>query len=227
MITIICGEDIVASRKYFTDLKNEYIKKGYEIQEVVANQISDIDRWMGESIGLFSSKAVFVTQGLNKTISRKVSEKKNIEMLSRNKEVILLDWEESLTGREVKMAKLVTLKEFKLDQSIFKLTDACYPGNLERFCTILESLPAKIEDGFIFFMLVKHLRNLILVKSNQKPARMMDWQIWKLQKQAKYWSSDSLITFYDNLQRIDVRIKTSNNPYSLRRSLDILAYYLL
>jgi len=218
---------VVASRKYFIDLKNEYIKKDYEMQEIVANQIADIDRWMGESVGLFSSKAVFITQNLNKTISRKTSDKKSIELLAKNKEVIILDWEEGLTGREIKIAKLVTLKEFKLDQSIFKLTDACYPGNLAKFCNILDALPNKIEDGFIFFMLLKHLRNLILVKSNQKPARMMDWQIWKLQKQAKYWSFDNLITFYESLQRIDVKIKTSSNPYSLRRSLDILAYYLL
>jgi hypothetical protein len=56
---------------------------------------------------------------------------------------------------------------------------------------------------------------------------MPSWQIKKLQLQANFWASDKLIAFYESLYNVELSVKTSQNPYSLKNSLDLLASYYL
>jgi len=228
MITVICGEDLVSSRNYYSDLKNKYRKKNYEIKEINASQIKEIQKGLGESLSLFSDKIIFFTQNLNKLISRKnVSINQLIDTLQKNKKIEIIDWEEGIGSRFLKFPKTVTIKDFKPNQTIFKLLDSCYPLNKKDFINQINSLPDKVEDGFIFYMLIRHFRTLLIIKSGEKPTGMFDWQFYKLKKQASFWSLEKLILFYENLHKIDLINKTSKNPFSIRSSLDLLAYYLL
>jgi hypothetical protein len=228
MITVICGEDLVASRNYFSDLKNKYRKKNYEIKEIPPSQITEIQKGLGESLSLFSEKIIFSVQNLNKLISRKnVTIIRIIDTLAKNKNIEVIDWEEGIGARNLKFPKTVTIKDFKPSQTIFKLLDSCYPSNKNNFIEQINFLSDKLDDTFIFYMLVKHIRNLLMVKSAEKPTGMLDWQFYKLKKQAAYWSLEKLLLFYENLHKIDVINKTSKNPFSTKHSLDLLAYYLL
>jgi len=227
MITVICGEDIVSSRNYYSELKKRYREKKYEIKEVASSQIVEVQKELSESLSLFAEKIVFFTQNLNKTITRKKSTKDLIEILAKDKQVEIVDWEDGITGRSLKIPQIAILKEFKPTRTIFKLLDSCYPTNKSEFISQLNSLSDKIEDGFIFYMLTKHIRMLLLVKSGEKPSAMFDWQLFKIKKQAGFWSLEKLVLFYENLHRIDVINKTSKNPFSTKHSLDLLAYYLL
>ncbi|PIV09061.1 hypothetical protein COS31_05000 [Candidatus Roizmanbacteria bacterium CG02_land_8_20_14_3_00_36_15] len=228
MLTVICGEDVVASRNYFTELKNKYLEKKIDIYNIDPNQIDEVYKWIGESISLFSDKRIFVTQGLNKFISKKNSlQLRKVEFLIKDKNVILLDWEDSVMSRNLKFPKGITVREFKPSETIFKLVDNCFPGNLAGFIRSLDNISSKVADGLIFYLLARQLRNLIILKSGKKSGKMMDWQIWKLQKQLKSWEMEKLIAFYQGMHRIDVLEKTSQNPFELRSSLEILAYYIL
>jgi hypothetical protein len=228
MITVICGEDLVASRNYYFDLKNKYREKNYEIKEINANQIEEVQKGLGESISLFSDKIIFFTQNVNKVLNRKNSSMNRfIENLQKNKNIEIIDWEEGIGARNLKFPKTVIIKDFKPSQTIFKLLDSCYTTNKKNFVNQINSLPDKVEEGFIFYMLTRHIKTLLLIKSGEKPAGMFDWQLYKLKKQASFWSLEKLILFYENLHKIDVINKTSKNPFSIRSSLDLLAYYLL
>ncbi len=228
MITVICGEDLVTSRNYYFDLKNKYREKNYEIKEIHPTQISEIQKGLGESLSLFSEKIVFFTQNLNKLISRKnVSINQLIDTLQKNNKIEVIDWEEGIGARNLKFPKTVTIKDFKPSQTIFKLLDSCYPTNKKNFIEQINLLSDKLDDAFIFYMLIKHIRTLLIVKSSEKPAGILDWQFYKLKKQAAYWSLEKLLLFYENLHKIDVVNKTSKNPFSIKHSLDLLAYYLL
>jgi hypothetical protein len=223
MLTIICGEDSVASRDYFINLKKAYSAQGYEVYHLPANELQEINRWLAHSPSLFAQKRVFFTENLNK--NRKINQ--SIYQLTDTKETEIIDWEDGVTLRELKITKGAVTKEFKLPTSIFKLLDTCYPDNLKTFLNILHELPSKMEDGFIFIMLVKHIRNLLLIKSGEPVGALQSWQIAKLKAQARHWRLDQLFTFYDGLYRIEVATKTSTNPFDIRGSLDILACYFL
>lgn len=229
MLTIICGEDSISSRSYYLELKEKYQASGNEIYDIKATEISEIKKGLSESVSLFSQKLIFFTQGLNKKISKRSNPTlfSLAEEIAKKKNIELIDWEEYTMGRELKLTKGVTVKEFKASESIFKLLDSCYPKNLRQFISLLNSLPEKIDEVFIFIMLVRHVRNLLMVKLGNASKSLQSWQVAKLKSQAYYWDADKLSAFYDGLYKIDVALKTGKNPFSLRKSLDLLACYFL
>jgi hypothetical protein len=160
MITVICGEDLVTSRNYYFDLKNKYREKNYEIKEIHPTQISEIQKGLGESLSLFSEKIVFFTQNLNKLISRKNVSINQLMILF--KRITKL---KSLIGKRGLAPEILSfpnsnIKDFKPSQTIFKLLDSCYPTNKKNFIEQINLLSDKLDDAFIFYMLIKHIRTL-------------------------------------------------------------------
>jgi DNA polymerase III delta subunit len=229
MLTIVCGEDSISSFNYYSSLKQSYLEKEYEITNISSADLDNITSWMGESQSLFASKQVFFTQNVNKKLSKKLNLKINkvIEDLIKNKKIELFSWEEETSLRFLKFPKGAVIKEFKPSESIFKLQDSLFPGNLKGFLELLFRLEKSVDENFIFIMLIRHLRNLILVKTNQSDTKLQKWQIYKLKNQAAKWDADNLINFYNSLYKIEVNQKTSTNPYSVKKSIDILACYYL
>ena len=227
MLTIICGEDTIASRNYFVSLKKDFLAKGFEIRGIKFEEIKEISRWLADSPTLFSQKKVFFSENLNKKIKK---DSKNIlaelQKIDKMDNVELIDWE-SVSLRELKFTRLGKTKEFKPDQSIFKLLDSLYPGNKSNFITLLERLTQDLDENFVFIMLTRYVRNLILVKDGANPAKMQSWQIYKLKSQAKHWKIENLVNFYEALFKIEIGLKTSSNPFSVKESLDILACHFL
>ncbi|MFH0979327.1 MAG: hypothetical protein V1803_00015 [Candidatus Roizmanbacteria bacterium] len=229
MLTIICGEDSIASRDYYSNLKKSYQDKVFQIIEIPSSELENIPSWMAESQSLFNQNKIFFTVNINKRLSRKLNLKINkvVEQLIKDKTVEVIDWEEEISSRELKFPKGFIIKEFKPPQNIFKLQDALYPGNLKSFLSILNQLTETVDENFVFIMLIRHLRNLLLVKIGQGNSKLQSWQIAKLKNQVSKWQLDKLINFYDSFHKIDVSQKTSTNPYTLKKSLDILSVYYL
>ena len=229
MLTIICGEDSITSRNYYSSLKKNYQDKDFQVIEIPSSELENIPSWMGESRSLFKENKVFFTVNVNKRVSRKLNLKINkvVDQIIKDKTIEVVDWEEEISSRSLKFPKGVTVKEFKPSQNIFKLQDVLYPGNLKSFLSILNQLTETVDENFVFIMLIRHLKNLLLVKTGQSNSKLQSWQIAKLRNQASKWRQDKLINFYDAFHKIDVSQKTSTNPYSLKKSLDILSCYYL
>ncbi|OGK23597.1 hypothetical protein A3A46_04680 [Candidatus Roizmanbacteria bacterium RIFCSPLOWO2_01_FULL_37_13] len=227
MITIICGEDTISSRNYFISLKKNYFTKGFEIKNLKFDQIGDITRWLADSPSLFFQKKVFFAERLNKHVKKE--NKKIVDDLQRiaaMKDVELVDWEE-VSGWELKLKKIGQIKEFKPNQTIFKLLDLLYPGNKVLFLSLLNKLSQELDENFIFIMLIRYVRNLIVIKEGAIPPRMQSWQTFKLKSQANHWKIENLVNFYEALFKIEVGLKSGSNPFSVKESLDILACHFL
>jgi len=229
MLTVICGEDSISSFNYFSGLKKEYRAKGYEVIDIDSADLENISLWMGDSRSLFAEKKIFFTQNVNKKLSRKLNLKINnvVENLIKDKETEVISWEEDISLRLLKFPKGVLIKEFKPTENIFKLQDSLYPGNLKNFIFMLNQLSRSVDENFIFVMITRHIKNLLLVKSESTGNNPQKWQIYKLKSLASKWQADKLINFYDSLHKIDLSQKTSTSPYSVKKSLDILACYYL
>lgn len=228
MLTIICGEDSVSSRNHFLEQQKILIGEGFEIVNIDYHQVLELDESEASSASLFTQKRAYFTSNLNKKVLKKLNIKTEgiFKNIIASKIVQLFDWEEGTTSRDLKSIKGIIIKELKPSQNIFKLLDSCYPGNLGNFISILKTLSESTEDVFIFIMLARHMRNILITKLGEKLPKLMSWQISKLSNQAKYWRQENLIYFYQGLHRIDVNSKTSS-PYSIKKSLDILACYYL
>lgn len=229
MLTIICGEDSIASRNYFTDQQKLLKERDFEIVNVDYHQVLELDETGGSESSLFALKRAYFTQSLNKKVFKKMSDRneKKIKAIIASKEIQVFDWEEETSSRDLKSIKGIIIKEFKPSQNIFKLLDSCYPGNLKTFVNSLNTLSESTEDIFIFIMLARHMRNILSVKMGEKIPKLMSWQIAKLSNQAKYWKLENLINFYQGLHRIDVNSKTNGTPFSVKKALDILTCYYL
>ncbi|MEK7633404.1 MAG: hypothetical protein AAB437_01000 [Patescibacteria group bacterium] len=229
MLTVVCGEDSIASRNYFLEQEKYFREKDFEIVNLDVKQVLELNDSEASSASLFSQKIIYFASGLNKKILKKLNVKteKKIKDIIFSKEIHLYDWEEEITSRDLKSIKGIVIKEFKPSQNIFKLLDSCYPGNFKTFITTLNILSKSTEDIFIFIMLARHMRNILIVKMGDKIPKLMSWQIAKLSNQAKYWRLENLINFYQGLHRIDVNSKTNGTPFSVKKSLEILACYYL
>lgn len=228
MITIICGEDFVSSRNYFNQLRTNITPN----QSVLSfNKLIDfLDHYENNAASnLFQQKSIYFLENINKQINLKTQQKliSKIEAIHQDKETSVYIWEENVSEREIKLKKNTIIKEFKPNQTIFKLINACYPGNKLGFLSILDSLKNNLDEYFIFIMLIKHLRKLILAKDKVYGERMAPWQKAQLDSQANKWSKDSLLKFYDSFYRIDLTTKTSTNPLGIIKSIDVSACVFL
>lgn len=226
MITIVCGEDLVASRSYFHEMVKEFKNKDIEVQNVSLDELQSMSE-MIYSVSLFSQKRVFFMENVNTKL--KSMDKKTSMVLSaihRADGLELIIWEDR-PSRELKLSSLGKVKEFKLKKNIFVFLESFYPGNRREFLSILADLVDSSEERFIFLMLSRHTRNLILVKEDKQLLKLASWQLYKLSKQAQRWTLANLILVYESMMKIDHNDKTSNSPFSIKESLDILACYFL
>ncbi|MFA5136872.1 MAG: hypothetical protein WC489_05805 [Patescibacteria group bacterium] len=237
MLTIICGDDFVSSRKYFSQIKSEYFKKNIEIKDIVPQELPDVLNWQGDNLSLFASKKIFAVERIESHIVRKRGKKKAsqnkhltleeiVQKLAQSKNIEVINWEEK-PGRELKLKTIAKIKEFKLSNNIFKLLDACYPNNFSVFIRLLSENLDVHEEMFIFTMLCRHIRTLILAQDHIFSPSVQSWQKQKISGQALLWTRDKLIGFYEGLYRIDFSSKSATNPYGTRKSLEILACYYL
>jgi len=227
MITVICGEDNIASRNYFHSLKQSFQKKDILVKELLAAEVFDIDKWMSSSLGLFNDKIVFFSEDLNKKVSkRNPSQYEKITKIAEDKNIELIVWE-SCMSRDIKIKTIALVKEFKPSKNIFKLLDCLIPGNKKSFLIILGELLNKDNEFFIFQMIVKHIKTLILTKEGVSQPKLQSWQLAKLKQQTGLWKMENLILFYQSLYKIEVGLKTSTSPFSVGKSLSLLACYFL
>lgn len=228
MLTIVCGEDTASSRRYFQELQKTYKEKGYYLVPLAAPEFIDALKEETGTFTLFNEKKAFVIDSLTRILSRKTSVevKELIKKASVNPHLLILDWEAAKTAREITL-KEAQIKEFKLPENIFKLLDACTPGNLAGFLRQFHELAGYVEVEFIYAMLCRHTRQLLLASQKALPPNVPTWQQAKLRAQAAKWPVTNLTAFYLGLARIDENVKTSSDGLGMQKAIDILAAFCL
>ncbi len=229
MITVICGEDTVASRDYLNQALKTYSEKNNAVvQSITASEVIDLSLQDTQPISLFEAP-VYLLENASKKIMRKGSGDlyKALLKLSKSTEITLFIWESEMSKRDIKTAELGAVKEFKPSSSIFTLLDQCYPSNLKRFASDFYSLVTPSTELFIHIMLTRHIRALLAIRLGEIPPRMQSWQVGKLKAQASRWETKTLLDFYEKLLSIEVQLKTGRSVYSVGESLTLLSCYYL
>lgn len=225
MITVLYGENSTDSRNKFVALRQDYVAKDFEIIELTSEILPELEKWLFDTQLLFAPKRAFFGQNL-------LIKKEHREVLKKydkpSVEAHFVIWEESIDDKTAKYAfTTAQLIPFKFPQNIFQLLDGLYPGNKETSLSLLSSVSASVDENIIYFMLVKRVRELLLLKENQEIPKLAGWQKTRLVNQANKWPLEKLCNFYDALYRIEVLNKTSGTAYPLKKALDILFIYSL
>lgn len=230
MLTIICGEDSAKSREYLQNLLTDFRKKSVGHEYVTKDDLPRLARAEGQSMDLFGNASVYVIENLNKALGRKSAKDtlwNALSLLETNPHVTLIAWERDTAARDLRIGKMGTVKEFKPDSNVFALVETCYPGNLVPFLELLHKVTTPQNEMLVYVLLVRHMRNVLLVALGDPPASLQPWQRGKLAPQARAWQKTALTDFYDKLLAIEVSLKTGKSIYSLRESLEIVACYYL
>lgn len=221
MLTILHGDDISQSRKFFTGLK----QKAESPETFEAENLTVTDLLQSLSSGLFANdRSVFIENFLTK--SKKLTEYESIlqilEKYSDTSQIVL--WE----GKEIDKKEIAKLNKavnrlFKLPQLLFTFLDSIKPGNSKRLLTVFHDLQYSSESELIFFMLIRQFRVLLAVKENaeiDETKRMAPWQRQKLEQQARLFETKKLIRLYNELFEIDKKQKTGKLLLPLPSTID-------
>lgn len=224
MITIIHGDDIANSRKYFIELKQK--TSNFIFFEAEKLSLTSLVQ-STEGGGLFSDeKKIFIEN----FFSKKRVGKETDEILSYLKTASKIEvflWEEKeMTKKNLNLFPSAIVKAFKLPKTLFLFLDSIKPGYGKTLVNLFHQTLGNIEVELIFYMLFRQFR-LLLALNDEKSTDKIDeiknlvsWQKNKLIKQAKLFTLENLRKIYQKLYQIDLEQKTGKSVTSLLQSLD-------
>ncbi len=231
MLTIVCGEDIASARNSLLSLKEQYKKKGYAIQHVALQDLPSVYKSSQGVVDLFGQESVyFVDEISSKYKGRGKNEfKDTIIEISKNPTLHMISWEEGKSAYDLATIKKIAshFVELKPSKTVFQLLDSCYPGNVKEFISNLRTVTTSQDSMFIYTLLWRHIRKLILANERIFDKTVQPWQRANISQQANMWDQKKLVGFYEGLIKIDQGMKTSTSTFDLNDSLEILACYYL
>lgn len=225
MVTIFHGDDIVSSRKALSDLKEQNRDKEIIALEAKNIGITDLVQAVASN-SLFGGEKLVVLENLSSLNFRsKLAESILDYILKGDFDNDLCLWEGKTISpsivKKLKAAK-AKVKAFKQPAIIFSFLDSINIESVSEMLRRLNETLKIVEPEIILFMLVKHLRLLIALKTDSKITevkRLAPWQQGKLKRQAGSLTTEDLLQIYKKLMIIDYQIKTGRSAVNLTNRL--------
>lgn len=105
---------------------------------------------------------------------------------------------------------------------MFRFLETITPGGGSSALAFFRQTIPTVDINFLFLMLVRQIRLLILAKEKKDILKLPAWQKAKLQKQAALFTQEGLLSVYKRLLQIDFQQKTSASPFDLGHQLELL-----
>lgn len=223
-VYIFFGEDIVSSRKAFLEHLEGLKRDCFEVERVNGKDLTmELLELLSSPVSLFGGKKALAIENLLAGTKSKEKDK-IVEKIVSLLDCYLVIWENKdfSKSEQLKYPKNFVFKNFKLPASLFIFLDSLSPNkgvnNLKNLKMALEI----VDPNFLFLMLIRQIRLLILAKDSNDLLKLAPWQKSKLQKQAKGFLEEKSVQIYQKLLKIDFNQKTSNSPFSLEHELELL-----
>ncbi len=223
MVTILHGENLVASREKLVELLKSAKDKNLSIDRMEAKNLNraELETKLVKQ-DLFGSKRLVVIEGLH-SLPRSKQKTQLIELI-QSAEIELILWEKrDLTKTMLKKLPEAEVHHFKLSNALFNWLDSLR-GDGRQLKNQLKKLHQALEREnpyLCFIMLARQLRLLIQLKENNRPPGA-PWMINKLEKQAETFTLNQLLKLHQDLVKIDQAHKTSTSQLNLAQELDLL-----
>jgi len=219
---VIHGDNLLASRQKLAEEINFFsAQPGAEIIELNGNNLGLTDLIQAvESGTLFGNKRLIVIEKLFSGKSK--DRQKTFAYLKKITQEVIV-WED----REIDGRTLTTFKTkillFTIPSSLFQLLDSFFPGNYRISLLLLHKTLQTEAAELIFFMLVRHIKNLIIAQDplSVKDLKIPEWRLKKQISQARMFGLEKLIKIYKDLLLIEWSIKNGKTKLSLRAQLDL------
>jgi DNA polymerase III delta subunit len=208
---IIHGPDQVSALKKLDQLLDQAQRKSQEIEKIEGKTLSPASLSQSlTSSSLFSSSRFIVINDLL-SLPQSNNKKKLIDILKKTSHQDLVFYEtKNIHPATIKSLPTSQVYQFKESPLIFKLLDQLSPGKPQHaFNTLKEIVSNKQSLEMLFFMLIRHVRQLIQAKTPGSLG-LPPWQLSKINKQSSLFTTDQLINLHKQLYKVDKRQKTSS-----------------
>lgn len=219
MITIIHGDDIVASRKFLNDEKSKTENtKTFSGTYLLTDIIQTLEGSLFEG-----ETSVFIENLLGK---KKNTEKEEIiSYLSKNASLTnVYIWEDAeIPVKTVQVFKTAQNKLFKLPKLLFTFVDSLKPETGKNLIVLFHQLLDQTDADFVFAMIIRQFRLLIAISEDDsidEVKRLSPWQIAKIKKQKSLFTEKQLLLQHNKLFNIDSKLKTGTLSLSLIQAID-------
>jgi len=227
MITIIHGENIGESRKYYFDLKQK--SKNPLTLAGATITITDLAQTL-EGQNLFAEqKEIFIEEFFSKRKKGKETDSLLHYMQEHQRDHHVIFWEsKALTPTQTKILSKSTLKKFDLPKTLFAFLDSIQPDNGKNAIQLFHKTIETEEPELVFFMITRLVRTLLALSdsSSSEPIdeikRLAPWQKGKLEKQSLAFGQEKLLGIYSKLFTIEEGMKTGKMGTTLIQAIDFL-----
>ena len=221
MITVIHGDDTIASRNFFLLEKQKY--KNSILQDSKNLELSDLLQILESKNLFFEEKSIFIENFFSS--KQLLSSKETIQAMENLKTDIFLYDSSELSKTQLAVFKNPRIKLFKLPQELFIFLDNIRPKNSQNVVYFHNALKNSTED-MIFYMVIRQFRLLLALLGSgvgniDEVKRLAPWQRSKLSSQARLFSEESLKSIYKKLFEIDLAYK-SGQITTITPSIDFL-----
>lgn len=218
---VLHGDNVSLSAKKLNQITDEFLANGLSVNSFDQSELT-IARLRQElsPTDLFGNSSGLVIRGLL-TGAKSKSKDKIIEFLKQNNPPNVILYEpKAIHAATANQFKGATIENFKIDINIFKFMETVLPGNNQNTLKSYKDLIGKgAEPEFIFAMLVRQVRQLILTKNNPGLLKGSPYALRSLQPQAARFSLEVLLKMHSDLYRIEKGIKSGQNPLDLNNLL--------
>ncbi len=227
MITIIHGDNLSESRKYFQDLKLKH--KNFVLFDGGKITLTDLAQNIEGSSLFVDAKTIFTEDLLTKLKKTDAQAKNILNFIAKNSgKFTFVLWEsKEIAKRDLSLFRDAIIKYFKLPKNIFLFLDNLKPSNSNNLVKLFhDALDSEISEELILFMMQRQVRILLALSDQGEEqideiTRLAPWQMEKLERQAKLFNLETLKSIYRNLYEIELGQKTGALSLSLIQAIDI------
>ena len=221
MITILHGDNELASYNRLQDLIQVAKKTGQEVTQIQVKKLTeaDLENCLQQD-SLFGNSRLLVIEGLH-SLPVGNRRKSMIQMVANSQIDILIREVKKLTATQIKIFPSAKVEIFKVESVVFKWLATI--GSKQPLTLKLQSLQKAIDQEgaeICFAMLIRQIRLLIRAKDHHLPP-MAPFQIDQLNRQAQPITMPKLLQYHRQLLDIDLQQKTSQALLPLSATLEL------
>lgn len=223
MLVLLHGDDIDSSRRELQRVRDH--AKGKDIRHLDGRTMTASDLTQAlESSSLFGKDTVVVIEHLFTKISKRekaVAQLVTLLAQSAESSNIIL-WEEKEVGKTAiaMLGNKMNIQLYKMPKVIFQLLDALAPGNGRTLLLLLRQSLKNQPAEVIYTMVVRRLRQLLMVASGVQPDGIQPWQAQRLTRQSRLFTMEKLKAMYHKLFQIEYSLKTGSSPFDLAANVE-------
>ncbi len=223
MLTLLHGDNITESRKALTDLKSKAV--GKEVRELDGKklELSDLHQAL-ESSSLFGSDTVVIIERLFAGLGRKKKAAEEVLgiIVEASTSVDIILWEDKEVSKASidKLGPKKVVLPFKVSSTLFTFLDAIHPTRVKENLLLLDKALEHEAVELVYFMVVKRIRQLLVITSGGTLGSISPWQYGRLTTQARGFTMVQLSNIYESLLEKEYALKSGNTQFSFRQLLE-------